>query len=67
MESEILIAAISVLGTAIATIPAITKYRSKLGDVKSFFITLDDSLADGEITPEEAKRIMRQAKRIFNL
>lgn len=67
MESEILIAGISVLGSAIATVPAIMKYRTKLSDIRGLVVEIDDSLSDGEITPEEAKRILRRVKRIFNL
>lgn len=67
MESEIIIAGISVLGSALAAIPAVVKYRTKLSDIRGLFVALDDALEDGEITPAEAKRILRHGKRIFNL
>lgn len=67
ISQDLLVAVIAVVGSLLGGSTAVTRYRTKLGDVRGFFVALDDALQDGEITPEEAKRILQKGKRIFNL
>ena len=67
ISQDLLVAIITVVGSLLGGSTVVTRYRTKLSDVRGFFVTLDDALKDGEITPEEAKRILQKGKKIFNL